>query len=318
MATKKSKVQLVIDCGNGNIKVMVNGEWEIIPSIYSHNNGNYIRGGFQLNGVDYIVGWDNEHRTADKYAIVDQDNGKIENLDILICGAVSAMSYVIPAKSKVELHILTLNANQEDKIREKILGIQSFSKNKEDLGMEFSIGGIYPEGYGACVYGQNRYPDHKHVAVLDIGNGTLNLATYMKGQRQSLSFAPKGYRSVIEAISEIMAEEMSNGAVDENLIRNALDRNTYLYRSDFKGRNIRKQTDKAIEHWLHDKKVKPMILKVIDLIEQGIPVVTCGGGFQCEAIANAFKKIIGVTDLFHIPESPIMLGVRGLYEDLAK
>lgn len=309
---------MVIDCGNGNIKVMVGNEYEIIPSLYSSSVGNGIRGGFKLGEKDYIVGWDNLHRVRTAKSTVDLDDGKIKMFDILLCGTLSAMRDYIPEGAAIDLHILTLNQTQGAKIIEKVNNIKDFSIDGKETNYQLSVAKFYAEGFGACVYAQDKYPGYSRVAVLDIGNGTLNISVYHNGRRESLEYASEGYKTIIEGVAELIHKDTSNGDVNEGLIRTALDRNHYEYRKSYEPRDIRCQTDKAIEAWLGRPKVERIILQVRNLLEQKIPVVVCGGGFQCQAIVEAVQKVIGENELFNVPENPIMLGVAGLYNKLTK
>jgi hypothetical protein len=318
---KKQRLTMVVDAGNGNVKVAVGGQTELIPSVYSENEGSYIRGGFKLADKDYILGWDNCNR-LDKVDILAKDDGKVENLHILLAGAVSAMKHVISAKVGIDLYLLTLNGNQRQRITEKVAEVSGLSIDGIDYQNDLKLVQLYPEGYGASLYAAKVFQEVSRVAVLDIGNGTLNLSQYHTKagypRREMFYYLPFGFSSIVSNAVTLFTEDTSNGVVNDGLIREAMVSNTYLYLSDYKGKNIEKTADKAVKVWLDNPKVKTTMVQVINLLNRGVPVVACGGGFEVSKVRDGISLVLGYHPLFHVPEKPISLGVTGLYEELTK
>lgn len=317
---KKQRLTMVVDAGNGNIKVMVGGQTELIPSVYSENDGSYIRGGFKLNGQDYIVGWDNYNR-LDKVDILAKDDGKVESLHILLAGTISAMKHVITPKSAIDLYLLTLNGNLRERLAAKVAEVQELVIDGLSYQNDIRIVQMYPEGYGAAMYASKVFPDVDRVAVLDIGNGTLNLSQYHTKsgypRREMFYYLPFGFSTIISNAVSLFTEDTSNGVVNDALVREAMVTNTYIYLSDYKGKSIEKQTDKAVKVWLDSPKVKTTMVQVINLLNKGIPVVACGGGFEVNKVRDGVAQVLGSHKLFHLPENPVSLGVTGLYHELA-
>lgn len=311
--------RMVIDAGNGNIKVAVGGQTALIPSVYSENDGSYIRGGFKLGEKDYIVGWDNYNR-VDKVEILTRDDGKVESLHLLLAGAISAMKHVVSPTTALDLYILTLNGNQRDRIAEKVKEVSALSIDGTEYKNELNLVQIYPEGYGASLFAAKQFSEVERVAILDIGNGTLNLSQYHTAsgypRREMFYYTPYGFSSVVANCVSIFTEETSNGVVHEPLIREALVTNTYQYLSEYKGKNIEKTATKAVQVWLDNPKVKSTMVQVLNLLHKGVPVVACGGGFEVSRVQQGVLNVLNNHPLFYVPKNPISLGVTGLYDDL--
>jgi hypothetical protein len=317
--TKQYK-HLVIDAGNGNTKVAVAGESEIIPSLLSQNTGDYIRGGFSLSDEPWILGWDNINR-SDAIVIADKDTGKLDYLHLLMAGAISSMRSVIEPDDKLAVHVLTLNPSRKDFIAEALTKLaQDFTIDGELMNLELKLAGVYPEGYGASLYAGAAFQNHKRVAVLDCGMGTLNLSQYHQSlislpRRESFTFIPYGVHSLIDILSDLLTGETSNGRVDNGLIRQALDSNSYRYLSTYEGVDIWNHACKAVDIWTEQPKVKQLLVQTLRQISAGVPVVLVGGGFAMHVMQQKVQQLLtsqGHKDLVHIAETPLTVGVDGL------
>jgi len=317
---KKVEKHLIIDAGNGNTKVSIGGESEVIPSLLSQNDGNYIRGGFTLDSEQWILGWDNVNR-ADAFSIANKDTGKLDNLHLMLAGAISSMRHQVNSGDILKVHVLTLNTNKRDSIETSVArSIQNLSIDNEDLSLAVELTGVYPEGYGAALYACSLYPTHKRVAVLDMGNGTLNLSQYFQAQdglprRESFTFVPEGVGKFVSKVSDLLTVETSNGDVDEGLIRQALDSNSYRYLNSYDGLNIWEHAVKATATWTEQPKVKQMLVHCLRLINSGVPVVLVGGGFSLHCLSQRVIEVLtsqGHADLLTLAESPVTIGVEGL------
>lgn len=231
------------------------------------------------------------------------------------------MKHVISPKSAIDLYLLTLNGNLRDRIQEKVSEVASLVIDGVEYQNDLRLVQMYPEGYGASLYASKVFPDVDRVAVLDIGNGTLNLSQYHTKagypRREMFYYLPFGFSAIVNNAVTLFTEDTSNGVVNEQLVREAMVTNTYLYLSDYKGKNIEKTTDKAVKVWLDNPKVKTTMVQVINLLNKGIPVIACGGGFEVNKVRDGVANVLGNNNLFHIPENPISLGVTGLYHELA-
>ena len=316
----KAVKHLVIDAGNGNTKVSIGGESEVIPSILSEIDGDFIRGGFKLNEQSYVMGWENINRT-DAIVIADKDTGKLDYLHLLLAGALSSMRHAIEPGDTIAAHVMTLNTSRKDLITKAVEQLsEDFRIDGEEMKLKTKLAGIYPEGYGASLYAGSVFNGHRRIAVLDMGNGTLNLSQYHQSltglpRRESFAFVPFGMHSLIENISNLLCAETSNGRVDEALIRQALDNNSYQYLSNYEGVNIWNHAEKAVTVWSEQTKVKQLLVQCIRLIGANVPVVLVGGGFAAHVMQQKVQDILGSQgrkELIHVAESPVTVGVDGL------
>lgn len=310
--------KLIIDAGNGNVKVCCGGETAIIPSIFSENDGDHIRGGFSLNGKDYVLGWDNEGR-LDATKIVEVDDGKLIHLDLLICGSISAMKHVINPDDEIELYLTTLNSKRKDDIHQIVRGIKKLSIDGVPYAKKLIPAGVLPEGFGAAL----THLESERIGVLDVGFGTINFSQYFiherNPRRESLKFQPSGVSSLLKIVQQIYVDEFSsNGQVDMDLLTAAMTSNSYIYRSNYEGREVEQVFRKAITKWLHTKEVKEILNKVINLLWSGVPVVGCGGGFGSRLIVEAVNEILNKHGSFSIASNPQCASVVGIYEHLIK
>ena len=321
---KLSYKHLVIDAGNGNTKVCIGGESEIIPSLLSQNDGNYIRGGFTLAGEQWILGWDNVSR-ADAFSIADKDQGKLDYLHLLLAGAFSSMSHHLETGDNLKVHVLTLNTNKREAIEASVKkAADNLVIDGNQLKLTVELAGVYPEGYGASLYAGQLFSNKRRVAVLDMGNGTLNLSQYHQcvnglPRRESFTFVPFGVHSLIENVSNLLAAETSNGRVDESLIRQALDSNSYSYLSSYEGLAIWRHSEKAAEIWAEQPKVKQLLVQCLALVKSGVPIVLVGGGFNLHVMQQKVRGILtsqGNDELVQLAEEPLVVGVSGLASTL--
>lgn len=320
---KTAATHLVIDAGNSNCKIAIAGETEVIPSLISENRGDYIRGGFSLGEQHYILGWDNVNR-SDSMTVADKDSGKIDYLHLLLAGSLSAMSHVIKPGQRILAHVLTLNGSKKEQIAEAVAKAGKLTVDGTDYDLDIQLAGVYPEAYGSGLYAAQVYPNHKRVAVLDVGYGTLNLSQYFQSlnglpRRESFSFVPYGVHSYVELIASLLSAETSNGRVDESLIRQALDSNSYRYLSSYTGTNIWEHSVKAAEIWTEQPKVKSFLVQCLRLISSGVPVVLVGGGFAMHSLQQQVTSILtsqGQADLVHVADNPLLVGVSGLADAL--
>lgn len=328
MTRKKLKPQrpFVIDAGNGNVKVSFAGETEVIPSLLSLNDGNYIRGGFTLANESWILGWDNCNR-IDATSVADSNTGKLDLLPLLIAGSVSAMRHCVEPKDRLAFHVLTLNNDKRQLISDAIQqATQELAIDGQFLELDVELSAVYPEGFGASLYAASVYPEHRRVAVLDMGNGTLNLSQYHQSstslpRRESFSFVPFGVSSLINYAKQLMASETTNGRVDVGLIRQALDSNSYLYLSDYQGTNIWDLALRAAKVWSNQSEVKSFLVQALRLVTSDIPVVLVGGGFAIHVMQQTVRDILtsqGKEANVHIAEQPLTIGVHGLGVHLSK
>lgn len=317
---KKTDKHLVIDAGNGNTKVSIGGESEVIPSLLSNNDGNYIRGGFTLADEQWILGWDNVNR-ADVVSIATKDTGKLDFLHLLLAGAISSMRHLVNQGDSLKVHVLTLNTNKRQSIEASVnQSVQGLLIDNDDLGLTVDLAGVYPEGYGAALYACSLYPTHKRVAVLDCGNGTLNLSQYFQAndglpRRESFSFIPEGVSKFVNRVSDLLLAETSNGDVDESLIRQALDSNSYRYLNSYEGLPIWEHAVKASTAWSENQKVKQMLVHCLRLINSGVPVVLVGGGFSFHCLSQRVTEVLtsqGRSELLKLADEPVTIGVDGL------
>ncbi|WP_017654279.1 ParM/StbA family protein [Fortiea contorta] len=328
MATRKRTATkaktLVIDAGNGNVKVNLAGESELIPSLLSNNNGAYIRGGFSLGDESWILGWDNYNR-PDKKAVADSSTGKLDYLHLMLAGSLSAMSHLLTPGDKLDLHLLTLNSDKRNTLEQAVeKATADLSIDGEPMKLQAHLARVYPEGVGASLYAASVFPCVPRVSVLDFGNGTLNLAQYFIGnpskpRRENFSFVPCGVQKLVALTSDLLTQETTNGSVDENLVRQALDTNSYRYLDSYQGRDIWTTCAKATEAWLELSKVKLLLTQAVRSLASGIPVVCVGGGFSLHIVQQMVTEALasqGSRELIHIPSNPLTVGVDGLYEVL--
>lgn len=311
---------MVIDCGNGNIKAMVGGKHLVMPSVISFNYEPVLRGAYSLNGQDVIVGRDNLKR-PDRIEVVNVDNGKLEYLHYLIGGAISAMEQFIPRSCNLSLRLLTLNPKARPIIEEKLSLIKGFSIDGEKYNLNVKLASLYPEGYGASLYAAKQFPNAESVAVLDIGNGTINLSHYYMGgkypRRESMEFYGDGFKTIIKAACDLYRNDTSNGDIRPDLMRDAFETNSFRYYYNLeKPTDVSKVADKAISAWLTNPNVKDMMRAVCKDLDFGIPVICCGGGFQVGKVYQGIHKALRQNENFHCPEFPLMLGVKGIYDHI--
>lgn len=321
--TKKAKT-LIIDAGNGNVKVNLSGESELIPSILSNNCGDFIRGGFALADQQWILGWDNYNR-PDKKAVADQSSGKLDCLHLMLAGSLSVMSHLLQPGDKLDIHLLTLNSDKKN-ILEKAVEIATadLSIDGEPMKLQAQLARVYPEGVGASLYAASVFPGVSRVSVLDFGNGTLNLASYFVGspskpRRESFSFVPCGVQKLVELTCDLMIAETTNGSVSENLVRQALDSNSYRYLDSYEGRDIWNTASKAVETWLELPKVRLLLAQAIHSLSFGVPLVCVGGGFSLHVVQQLVTKALGQqgnSSIIHVAKEPLTVGVDGLAEVL--
>lgn len=322
--TRKPSKTLVIDAGNGNVKVNLAGESELIPSLLSNNDGAYIRGGFALGDESWILGWDNYNR-PDKKAVADSGTGKIDYLHLMLAGSLSAMVHLINPGDKLDIHLLTLNSDKRTQLEQAIQqATDNLSIDGEPFCLDAKLAKVYPEGVGASVYASLVFPCVPRVSVLDMGNGTLNLSQYFVGnpskpRRESFSFVAAGVRKLVELTSDLLTSETTNGSVDENLVRQALDTNSYRYLDDYFGKDIWATAAKATEAWLELPKVKLLLTQAMKSLSEGVPLVCVGGGFSLHVVQQLVVDALdkrGQRDLIHIARDLLTVGVDGLAEAL--
>lgn len=321
MAAKKKNKTMVVDAGNGNVKASLDGETEVIPSLLSANDGAYIRGGFKLGQEDWILGWDCVNR-VDRIAIADQETGKLDYLHLLLSGAVSAMAHDIKPNSTVDLHLLTLNSDKRQYISEQVSRVNEtgLTIDNEVFPLTLNLVNLYPEGYGASLYAAEAFKGHNRVAVLDIGCGTLNLSQYYVGKgfprRESFAYVGAGVDAFMTIALQLMTSETSNGRVDETLLRQAIESNSYRYLSTYEGLHIWDLCERAAKVWVESAKVKSLLIQVKHLLSTHVPVVLAGGGISIACLRETLVNALGSSDLLHTPQSPGTIGVQGLADKL--
>lgn len=320
--TKRAKT-LVIDAGNGNIKLSLLGESELIPSVLSHNKGDYIRGGFRLADEDWVLGWDNLNR-PDKQAVADSSTGKLDLLHLMLAGSISAMSHLLQPGDKLDVHLLTLNNDKLPKLQQAVeQATHELAVDGEPMKLQAQLARVYPEGIGASIYAAKVWEGHKRVAVLDMGNGTLNLSQYhtAKGfpRRESFTYVGAGVQTLVRLTCDLLTRETTNGNVDEVLVRQALDTNSYKYLSSYQGLDIWATASKATDTWIEQTKVRLLLTQAMRYLSSGVPVVCVGGGFSLHVVQQKVTEALaaqGHRDLVHVAEAPLTVGVDGLAEAL--
>lgn len=323
MATRKRQQTktLVIDAGNGNTKVSLCGETEVIPSLLSANDGAYIRGGFRLASEDWIMGWDNVSR-PDKQAIADKAQGKLECLHLMLAGSLSAMSHLLQPGDKVNVHLLTLNPDKRDYLNAAVSrGTSELEIDGTPMQLQAELANVYPEGFGASLYAAEVFHGSKRVAVLDIGNGTLNLATYFvanKGlpRRESFAAIGAGVQNLLRLTTDLLTSEMTNGQVDEGLVRQCMEDNTYRYLVSYEGIHIWETCVKAARTWLEQAKVKQLLIQTRKLLSSGVPVVLVGGGANISCIREQLLEVLSHQELTKVADEATTVGVRRLAAEL--
>lgn len=320
---------IIADCGNSAIKALLLDsqgnlvQQMIMPSLISFRYSDFIEGGFTKVGKEthesVVVGHDNEGR-SDSLNMVDSDNGKIEYLHYLLAGVVSGFEPHLRKDTNVNWIVLTLNPDKRSRIQDAITYASSLNVDTKPLKLRSTLVNVLPESAGAAYYAMQMFKGYERVGVLEIGHGTCNLSTYsthgLYPRRSSFRFVPAGVSKLLAVVSELLTNDTSNGRVDERLINIAVTTNTNRYFSDYNGRDITDYVNTATEHWLHDGKLKPLIIEVIRLLLSGVPIVTAGGGICIKSLRDALELMvlanIGDSSMWHVPESPHTLGVVGL------
>lgn len=316
--------KLVLDAGNGNIKVVLNDESEVIPATYRKEKSNFVRGGFCLNETEeYVIGWSNWNNVKAK-AVIAQDNGKVELLPVLISGAIAAMEHTLRTDKDdylpIDLYLVTLNPNLWSVLEEKVASINSIGIDGRVYKPTIILKNIYPEGYGAAL---SIKESATKTAVLDIGNGTLNISEYFNGSGtprfQSYDYRPVGVSSYLEILTELFRTKTSNGRVNDRLLLDALVSNTYLYLNSYKGTDIRDLADEAATIWLENSMVKDFLVYVAGLMKKDIPVIGIGGGMGIDILRDKVTYVLNEASLggtLILPKDPVLLGVSGIASSL--
>lgn len=324
-------MELVIDAGNKNIKSLLltsKGQQidkNVIPSnLRFTNDCDFVEGGFKLNDNSGIVGWDNVNR-HDTISIIDDSRGKIKYLPYLIAGTISHYTHVIKQSSVINCHVLTLQINERDAIQSAIDIInEGLTIDRVNLNIKLKLVDVYPEGFGNASLSN----DSDYVHILDIGGGTMNLSRYsLKGKtprRQYFNFVPCGLNSLINLIKEELKYNSSNGVIDDYLLNQALETNTYTMYDSYEGNHIWEQCYKAAQSWISSKDVKKILIPVVNCLQRGEKVICCGGSWQLslvkEVIIDTFKPMLSDNKLDNLifPDDPTLSGVMGLQNILWK
>ena len=324
-------MELIIDAGNKNIKaILINSKGEeidkvVLPSLLRFTeDSDFVVGGFNLEGTSAVVGRDNINR-SDTIRIIEESRGKINYLPYLLAGTVSHFSHLIKQKSVVNCHVLTLQVNEKDNISSAIDKLNKDLKiDRQKLNVKFNLSNVYPEGFGAGAWGKEPEKNRNinHLYVLDIGGGTMNLTRYcLKGKlprREYFNYSPTGMQMFLDLVKENLKYNSSNGRVDEFLLNQALESNSYMMLDTLKGTHIWDECYKSAITWLNHNSVKPTLIQVINCLQLGETVVCCGGSWNLavvrESFVNTLKEILPEDKINRnliFPDNPTFTGVQG-------
>ena len=322
---------LILDGGNGSVKaVLINNdsllESVVIPSLLRFTpDSDYVRGGGVLTKEDgtlssFVLGWDNANRTS-SIVIGDDSQGKLKYLPEILGGAVSALVHHLPVGSSLAVHVMTLNLSQKPVIEKAVALLSTLSVDGQALKLKPRLANVYPEGFGCSSYAAQLCKGESEVVVFDLGSGTANLSTYYVGntksfpRRQSFEFQPSGIRVLEEFLAEELRGATSNGRVDRKLMKHALNSNTYRLLTSFEGTDIRPQLEAAIDQWLTTPELKALLNQVVFILQTGVPVCVCGGGWKIDAVREAIELLVlgnAPADKWIVPADTHLLGVLGI------
>jgi hypothetical protein len=321
---------LIVDGGNGSIKaVLINNsellESFVIPSLLRFTpDCDYVMGGGKLTIDDkeqsWVLGWDNLNRSG-AVVIGDDSVGKIKYLPQILGGAVSALVHHLPVGSSLAVHIMTLNTADKGLIKSAVDSLATLKVDGVALKLKPRLASVLVEGYGCSSFAAKTFGGEQEIVVFDIGSGTANLSTYYVGssstfpRRKSFVFQPSGIRVLEDFLMEELRASTSNGRVDRKLMRHALVSNTYRLLTSFDGQNIRPQVDAAIDQWLSTSEMKPLLNQVVFLLQTGVPVCACGGGWKLNAVKEAIEVLVlgnAPADKWLVPPDSHLLGAMGV------
>ena len=325
---------LIVDAGNGNIKAALvkgNSLLDIVtfPSLLRLTPDSfYVYGGFQLGDCSAVIGLDNEDREG-VIDIGNVSNGKLKYLALMVASALSALDSHIPPGSTVKLHLMTLSFDKKDFIQTEIGKLNRLSIDLIPKNLAVRLESLLPEGVGCSLFAALEFKSAQSLSVLDIGSGTMNLASYntVKNgypRRTSFRFKGVGISSLERILCQQLEESSTNGRVDTRLVRHALQSNTYVLLDSYDGTPIGRQVDKAIETWMEQPQVKELLTKVIFTLQTGGYVSCCGGGFRLQKVRDAIETVVlsNCSEVsasnWLIPDNTDVLGVLGVANQIKK
>jgi hypothetical protein len=326
--------QIVFDCGNSATKAVLVGngrviESVIVPSLLRFTDDNhFIRGGATLiidgNKQNFVVGWDNEER-RDAIIIANDSRGKLKYLPNLLAGAVSSLFHHLKSGDTLACYILTLNVSERKTIVDAVDTLATIEVDGIPLKLKPKLFNIYSEGFGCSAFASSIFPDRQQFKVFDLGGGTANLSSYFVGndsfpRRQAFKFEPTGIGSLLDLIKDELRQSSTNGRVNNQLIKFAIESNTLRLLDSFEGTCIRKSVEVAVSAWLNSPEMQSLMNQVLFTLQQGTPVVACGGGWKINIVRETIEAIVASNanpDLFHIPEDSHLLGASGLANIIA-
>lgn len=332
-ATEPLTFDVVVDCGNANVKATLVKGATIVKTI---SYGSRIRftnvhdvhlawAGFTLGNKSVNVG-DNCNNTGDVIVIGNDSQGKLKYLQYLLAGVCSAFSFQMPIGSHLRFHILTLST---DVRRQVELAVQSLTDLKVD-GIErnytVELVQLLPEGAGCSYFISSKFKSAKAIAVLDIGSGTMNLSSYTLvnsiPQRTSFEFEGVGISQFKSELHDFIKLTTTNGRVNKTYVEYALAENRSTLMD---GTDISKSLEQAVASWTSSTEVKGMLTKSRHILATGGYVGCCGGGWKIQLVRDALvKQLLGdepteeLQSRLLVPDEADVLGVLGVAKSLVQ
>lgn len=274
----------------------------------------------------WVVGTNARYQSKPFVSMTEGDEHKIKYFPVLALGAIASLpdlyelSTGVNEKNRsltVRLTTLslanpyTLKQSLQDCKWLKIDGI----KYRINFGTADDFAG-FPEGYGGALYFKALKNEAKVFLVFDIGFGTATITEY-----SNLGKLPKrgmcnpngggGIAGLIREFAEVVAQVDSSKSIKPSQLKEILEGSQYENEKVIAiapdGRDIGKQLELAIGHWIKDSPVT-FALEKLAIMGRRSPVVCCGGGFAIppvrQMVVQELKRVGVPEENLIVPDSP--------------
>ncbi|MCG6137065.1 MAG: hypothetical protein MET45_20930 [Nostoc sp. LLA-1] len=336
--------RLKIDAGNGRIKFLANGYFDVIRSIISTvTTPRNTLGAFEWEGTQWLIGADadvvNDAESRIEVGLL--SGAKINYFPHMVLGAIASHPTFLDGATKVKgekfckrliVDIECLAFARGEELLTKLQTIQRFSKDGMTYEVQWRYFTVHPEGYGAAIVAHRQMKEldqhAKQFHILDIGNGTITLTTYNCFGNKPLAGIPRsgsggGVLAILEKFSEA-ANYGDHETIYLDQLRKALERSIVIEDNGSKRYQAivagsRNDVGASLQVGLRDWKDKhPATRKVLKEVDEalldGEYVFCCGGGFEIPPIEDFIRAQFPHSDRLIVLPTPGTISLRALEE----